>query len=204
MYMYLKNMANYKHNQLKNISFKESQMLFNNTIKWIKAFIPMDTELMKGSEYPLEGSKKAEEGSSKRAGSNLKLEDAKRQRIEKENESLELKRCLEIIPKDDDDTKLLIKKLKDSNGKHQVYGRIVGIKRLYDDVRFTTAQNEEIIVSSQYCLCSVSVSGVQGYYYLQQKLMLQVEDNVDDYLNFDHLPIRQKLFEDQDCLQDKD
>nr|GEX06090.1 hypothetical protein [Tanacetum cinerariifolium] len=103
MCTYLKNMANYKHNQLKNISFKESQMLFNNTMKWIKAFIPMDTELMKGSENPLEGSKKAKEGSSKRAGSNLELEDAKRQRIEKENESLELKRCLEIIPKDDDD-----------------------------------------------------------------------------------------------------
>nr|GEZ73790.1 hypothetical protein [Tanacetum cinerariifolium] len=48
MCTYLKNMANYKHNQLKNKSFIEIQMLFNNTIKWIEAFVPMDTELVKG------------------------------------------------------------------------------------------------------------------------------------------------------------
>nr|GEU79486.1 hypothetical protein [Tanacetum cinerariifolium] len=65
--------------------------------------IPMDTELVKGSEKAIEGSKKAKEGSSKRVGSNLKQEDAKRQRLEEENETAELKRCLEIIPKDDDD-----------------------------------------------------------------------------------------------------
>nr|GEZ10551.1 hypothetical protein [Tanacetum cinerariifolium] len=53
-------------------------------------------ELVKGSE-------KAAEGSSKRAGGKLEQEDAKRQRIEEANESTELKRCLEIIPEDDDD-----------------------------------------------------------------------------------------------------
>nr|GFC63270.1 hypothetical protein [Tanacetum cinerariifolium] len=35
--------------------------------------------------------------------SNLEQEDAKRQRLEEENETAELKRCLEIIPDDDDD-----------------------------------------------------------------------------------------------------
>nr|GEW53051.1 hypothetical protein [Tanacetum cinerariifolium] len=67
MCTYLKNMANYKHSQLKNKSFKEIQMLFNNTMKWIVTFVPMDTELVK------------------------------------ENESAKLKRCLEIIPGDNDD-----------------------------------------------------------------------------------------------------
>nr|GFB26097.1 hypothetical protein [Tanacetum cinerariifolium] len=66
-------------------------MLFNNTIKWIDAFVPMDIELVKGSEKATEGSKKAEEGSSKRATSNLEQEDVKRQRIKEENESAELK-----------------------------------------------------------------------------------------------------------------
>nr|GEV98959.1 retrovirus-related Pol polyprotein from transposon TNT 1-94 [Tanacetum cinerariifolium] len=103
MCVYLKNMANYKHNQLKNKSFKEIHMLFNNTIKWIESFVPMDTELVKGSEKAAEGSKKAAEGKSKRAGGKLEQEDAKRQRIEEENESVELKRCLEIILDDDDD-----------------------------------------------------------------------------------------------------
>nr|GEZ05836.1 hypothetical protein [Tanacetum cinerariifolium] len=67
-----------RHNQLNNKSFKEIQMLFNNTIKWIEAFVPIDTELVKdsdkavkGSDKAVEGSEKAEEYSSKRAGSNL-------------------------------------------------------------------------------------------------------------------------------------
>nr|GEY00559.1 hypothetical protein [Tanacetum cinerariifolium] len=96
MCTYLKNMANYKHSQLKNKSFEEIQMLSNNTIKWIESFVPMDTELVKGS-------KKATEGSSKRVGGKLEKEDAKRHRIEEENESAELKRCLEIILDNDDD-----------------------------------------------------------------------------------------------------
>nr|GEV81199.1 hypothetical protein [Tanacetum cinerariifolium] len=42
-------------------------MLFNNTIKWIEAFVPMDTELVNGNDKAIEGSEKAKEGSSKRA-----------------------------------------------------------------------------------------------------------------------------------------
>nr|GEZ66210.1 hypothetical protein [Tanacetum cinerariifolium] len=71
----------------------------------------MDTELVKGSEKAekgsektVKGSEKAEEGSSKRAVDKLEQRDAKRQRLEEDNESVELKRCLEIIPKDDDVT----------------------------------------------------------------------------------------------------
>nr|GEV23499.1 hypothetical protein [Tanacetum cinerariifolium] len=80
MCTYLKNMANYKHNQLKNKSFEEIQI-----------------------EKAVEGSEKAKENSSKRAGSTLEQEDAKRQMIEEENEYAELKKCLEIILEDDDD-----------------------------------------------------------------------------------------------------
>nr|GEV98981.1 hypothetical protein [Tanacetum cinerariifolium] len=70
---------------------------------WIEEFVPMDTELVKGSDKVVEGSEKAEEGSSKRAAGKLEQGDAKKQRIEEDNESAKLKRCLEIIPKDDDD-----------------------------------------------------------------------------------------------------
>nr|GEZ73723.1 hypothetical protein [Tanacetum cinerariifolium] len=103
MCTYLKNMANYKHSQLKNKSFKEIQVLFNNTMKWIESFVSMDTKFVKGSQKAAEGSEKAEEGNSKRAGDNLEQEDPKRQRIEKENESTGLKRCMEIILDNDDD-----------------------------------------------------------------------------------------------------
>nr|GEY40926.1 hypothetical protein [Tanacetum cinerariifolium] len=64
-----------------------------------KSFVPMDTKLVKGS-------KKAIEDSSKIARGKLEQEDANRQRIEEENESTELKRCLEIIPNGDDDVKI--------------------------------------------------------------------------------------------------
>nr|GEX22319.1 hypothetical protein [Tanacetum cinerariifolium] len=66
--------------------------------------------LVKGSEKATEGSKnaaesseKAEKDSSKRPGYKLEEEDVKRQKIKEENESAELKRCLEIILDDDDD-----------------------------------------------------------------------------------------------------
>nr|GEU75002.1 hypothetical protein [Tanacetum cinerariifolium] len=63
----------------------------------------LNAQLVKGSDKAVEGSKKAKEGSSKRAASNLEQGDAKRQRLEEENESAKLKRCLEIILEDDDD-----------------------------------------------------------------------------------------------------
>nr|GEV07999.1 reverse transcriptase domain-containing protein [Tanacetum cinerariifolium] len=75
--------------RLRAEKIKNIQMLFNNPMKWIEAFVPMDTKLVKGS--------------SKRAASKIKQEDAKRQRIEEENEYVELKRCLEIISDDNDD-----------------------------------------------------------------------------------------------------
>nr|GEU99645.1 hypothetical protein [Tanacetum cinerariifolium] len=157
MCTYLKNMANYKHNQLKNKSFKKIQMLFNNTMKWIESFVPMDTKLVKGSEKAAEGSEKAKEGSSKKARATLissKSLTIVEYKIYKEGR----KSFIKIIKADGGrlmkamylnevfgyipliKTKLLIKKLKDSESEHQVLGRIVGIKRLHDDIRVTAAQ----------------------------------------------------------------
>nr|GEZ63174.1 DNA helicase [Tanacetum cinerariifolium] len=63
MCTYLKNMENYKHNQLKRKIFEEIKMLFNNTIKWIEAFVPMDTKLVKGNEKAAEDNEKVVEDS---------------------------------------------------------------------------------------------------------------------------------------------
>ncbi|GJS38981.1 hypothetical protein Tco_0298804 [Tanacetum coccineum] len=79
MYSYLKNMANYKHSQLKNKSFEEIQMLFNNTIKWVDSFVPMDTEVMERSKSQTEGSKK-------RTREELESDNSKKQKI---NENVE-------------------------------------------------------------------------------------------------------------------
>ncbi|GJT59974.1 hypothetical protein Tco_1003507 [Tanacetum coccineum] len=50
MCTYLKNMANYKHSQLKKKSFEEIQTLFDNTMKWVDSFVPMDSEVMEGKD----------------------------------------------------------------------------------------------------------------------------------------------------------
>ncbi|GJZ08363.1 putative ribonuclease H-like domain-containing protein [Tanacetum coccineum] len=50
MSTYLKNMAGYKHNQLKNKSFDDIQKLFDKSMKRVNTFVDMDTELVEGSE----------------------------------------------------------------------------------------------------------------------------------------------------------
>nr|GEX40444.1 hypothetical protein [Tanacetum cinerariifolium] len=82
MCIYLKNMENYKHSQLKNKSFKEIQMLFNNTMKWIESFVPMDSEVVEGSSQA--------EGSMKRTRIELDEASVKRQKLEDDAEKAEL------------------------------------------------------------------------------------------------------------------
>ncbi|GJX16012.1 hypothetical protein Tco_0216844 [Tanacetum coccineum] len=103
MSTYLKNMAGYKHNQLKNKSFDDIQKLFDKSMKRLKKFVDMDTELVEGSEVRAEGSETRVEGSSKRAGEELEQESSKNQKLEEDKEFEELKQCLEIVPDDGDD-----------------------------------------------------------------------------------------------------
>ncbi|GJU48349.1 hypothetical protein Tco_1217904 [Tanacetum coccineum] len=93
MCTYLKNMANHKHSQLKNKSFKEIHMLFDNTIKWVDSFVPIDTKFV-------EGSKSQAEGSSKRTGEELESDNSKKQKID-ENVEAKMKRLMEIVPDDE-------------------------------------------------------------------------------------------------------
>ncbi|GKE43951.1 hypothetical protein Tco_1471235 [Tanacetum coccineum] len=80
MSTYLKNMALYKHNQLKNKIFNDIQKLFDKAMKRVNTFVDMDIELVEGSEVRAEGSKVrakaeiAQESSSKRAGTELEQE----------------------------------------------------------------------------------------------------------------------------------
>ncbi|GJT95473.1 hypothetical protein Tco_1090991 [Tanacetum coccineum] len=72
MSTYLKNMAGYKHNQLKTKSFEDIQMLFDKEMKRVNTFIDMDTELVKG---------KAE--------------------VDDDQEEAEMKKYMEIVPDDE-------------------------------------------------------------------------------------------------------
>nr|GEW95240.1 hypothetical protein [Tanacetum cinerariifolium] len=75
MSTYLKNMAGFTHNQLKNKSFKEVQKAFDNSISWINSFVPMVKDRA-------EGSKTRAERSSKREGEELDSDKSKKQKLD--------------------------------------------------------------------------------------------------------------------------
>ncbi|GJU21753.1 retrovirus-related pol polyprotein from transposon TNT 1-94 [Tanacetum coccineum] len=102
MSTYLKNMAGYKHNQLKSKSYDEIQEMFDKEMKRVNTFVDMNTELMKSSETRTEGS-------SKRAGDELESDNSKKQKIDEhveaekddDQEEAEMKKHIEIV-KDDE------------------------------------------------------------------------------------------------------
>ncbi|GJW46279.1 hypothetical protein Tco_0077925 [Tanacetum coccineum] len=61
MSTYLKNIGRYKHNQLKCKSYKEIQELFDNEIRRVNTFIPIDSEEVKSKKETEESSKGTED-----------------------------------------------------------------------------------------------------------------------------------------------
>ncbi|GJZ10679.1 hypothetical protein Tco_0545438 [Tanacetum coccineum] len=61
MSTYLKNIGGYKYNQLKSKSYDEIQKLFDNEMKRVNTFIPMDSEVVKSKEGTKESSKRIED-----------------------------------------------------------------------------------------------------------------------------------------------
>ncbi|GKB41493.1 hypothetical protein Tco_0886435 [Tanacetum coccineum] len=89
---YLKNIGGYKHNQLKSKSYEEIQKMFNNEMRRVNTYIPMDSE-------------KAESSKEKAKGSRKKILDDDKETDEheevKEDDEVELKKYL-VIVKDDE------------------------------------------------------------------------------------------------------
>ncbi|GJV22925.1 hypothetical protein Tco_1375620 [Tanacetum coccineum] len=98
MSTYLKNMAGYKHNQLKSKSYNEIQEMFDKEMKRVNTFVDMDAELVKSSVTRTEGS-------SKRAGDELESNKSKKQKIDKhveaekddDQEEVDMKKHIEIV-----------------------------------------------------------------------------------------------------------
>nr|GEX82815.1 hypothetical protein [Tanacetum cinerariifolium] len=101
MCIYLKNMDGWKPKALKNKSFVEIQEIFDKAMKMINTFVDFRTDLVE------ESTKKAQaeltQEISKKAGDEFKQERSKKQKVDDDKESEELKKCLEIIPDDEDD-----------------------------------------------------------------------------------------------------
>ncbi|GJU69103.1 hypothetical protein Tco_1255362 [Tanacetum coccineum] len=94
MSTYLKNMARYKHSQLKSKSYDEIQKLFDKEIKRVNTFVDMNLEVVKGSETRTEEI-------SKRAGDELESDMSKKQKIDEhvevekdDQEEAEMKRYI--------------------------------------------------------------------------------------------------------------
>ncbi|GJS22540.1 hypothetical protein Tco_0451172 [Tanacetum coccineum] len=96
MTTYLKNMAGWKPKDLNNKSFANVQELFEKPMKRVNTFAYMDTELVEGNET-------REEESSKRVREALEQESSKKQKVDDDKETEELKLCMEIISDDRDD-----------------------------------------------------------------------------------------------------
>ncbi|GJR60048.1 hypothetical protein Tco_1502210 [Tanacetum coccineum] len=90
MCTYLKNMEGYKLQDLKLKGFDSIQEMFDRAFKRVNTFEDFRTELVEGKE--------------KRAGTELIQENAKKQKVEDDKETAELKQCLEIIPDEEEVT----------------------------------------------------------------------------------------------------
>ncbi|GJZ44428.1 hypothetical protein Tco_0591683 [Tanacetum coccineum] len=90
MCTYLKNMEGYKLKDLKSKGFDAIQEMFDRAFKRVNTFENFRTELVEGKE--------------KRAGEDLMQQNAKKQKVDDDKETAELKQCLEIIPDEEEVT----------------------------------------------------------------------------------------------------
>nr|GEW32110.1 hypothetical protein [Tanacetum cinerariifolium] len=115
---------------LKNKSFVEIKELFDKAMTRINNFVDFRTELVK------ESSKKAEEISSKRAGDELKQGSAKKQKVDDDQEAAELKRCLEIVPDDEDGVTIDATPLSFKEGLKVLWSIVkTRFEKMWNDVR---------------------------------------------------------------------
>ncbi|GKC21992.1 hypothetical protein Tco_1024142 [Tanacetum coccineum] len=97
-------MEGYKLNDLKLIDFDSIQEMFDRAFKRVNTFEDFRTKLVEGKE--------------KRAGTELVQEITKKQKVEDDKETAELKKLMEIIP---DEEEVAIDYTFGSDGKSQMY-----------------------------------------------------------------------------------
>ncbi|GJR86773.1 hypothetical protein Tco_0210784 [Tanacetum coccineum] len=90
MCTYLKNMEGYKLNDLKLKDFDSIQKMFDRAFQRVNTFEEFRTELVEGKEN--------------RARTELIQENTKKQKVDDDKETVELKQCLEIIPDEEEVT----------------------------------------------------------------------------------------------------
>ncbi|GKA25313.1 hypothetical protein Tco_0711422 [Tanacetum coccineum] len=71
-------------------------------MKKVNTFVDMDTELVEGNKVRAEGSEIRVKGSSKRAGEELMQQKAKKQQVDVDKETAELKNLMEVMPDEEE------------------------------------------------------------------------------------------------------
>ncbi|GJX75345.1 hypothetical protein Tco_0313940 [Tanacetum coccineum] len=88
MITYLKNMGKFNHNQLKVKSYEELQRLYEREQKWIKDFVPMDSEKEENKLVEPESEGKKGKRIKRVVDSALKKKSSKKQKMIQEQESI--------------------------------------------------------------------------------------------------------------------
>ncbi|GJY90234.1 hypothetical protein Tco_1139357 [Tanacetum coccineum] len=92
---YLKNMEGYTLKQLKGVKFKVIKDMFDKAFKRVNTFVNDKIELVEGSE-------KRVEDNTKRVGTKLEQEVAKKQKIDNDQEEVEMKKLIKVIPDEEE------------------------------------------------------------------------------------------------------
>nr|GEU66690.1 hypothetical protein [Tanacetum cinerariifolium] len=150
MIVYLKNMAGYKMNYFKGMTYDEIRPLFEKHYNYNQAFINEVNKEVKVPEREVRQEKEVEVESSKREGESIEKEVSKKQKMDQETE--ELKKHLQIVSNDDDDVytdatplalKILIIDYKIHTERNKPYFKIIradGNHRMYPLTHFTLEQ----------------------------------------------------------------
>ncbi|GKC41444.1 zf-CCHC domain-containing protein [Tanacetum coccineum] len=107
MSTYLKNMGGYKYNQLKSKSYDEIQKLFDNEMKTVNTFIPMDLEVVKSKIETEESSKRIKDDlesdkSKKEESSEQKAKGGRKKSLAEEDDEAEMKMHMEVVQDDEE------------------------------------------------------------------------------------------------------
>nr|GFA13081.1 hypothetical protein [Tanacetum cinerariifolium] len=108
MCTYMKNMEGFKQKDFKGKSFDKIKKMFDKVYKRVNNFVDMNTKNVEESLKKTQA--EVTKGNSKRAGQELEQERVKKHKVDEQvqakvadDDTAELKRCLEIVPKDRDD-----------------------------------------------------------------------------------------------------
>nr|GEY54107.1 hypothetical protein [Tanacetum cinerariifolium] len=108
MMIYLKNIAGYKMNYFKGMSYEQIRPIFEMEYNKVQAYLnkgpEMDAERIKVPRKRTRKEKvEKDQPAKKKKGNELEQDNTKKQKLEEQEEAEELKRNLEVVPDDEDD-----------------------------------------------------------------------------------------------------